>query len=212
MVVDGSAAVQRREQRVRCSPASCACIAAARPTTALAVQYRDQPSAGGENDYEPLSGEVIIPAGASTAHDRRHPEVRQDSPAPIHVHRTSVLTSTWCRRRPDYTLGAASKAIGPSFRFDIAVFECVRRPSRRRPPRPSRRPHHRATPPRPRADRRPTAPARPCRSPVRRWTVELSGIAWLMLALGFAACPVRAAAPAEDPRRLALGASARETD
>src|SRR6478736_5641303 len=89
---------------------------------ALAVHYTSQPSAGGANDYEPLSGEVVIPAGAPTATIAVIPRF-QDSPAPIHVHRTSMVTSTLASS-VDYTLGEASNAT-VNLRFDIAVFECV---------------------------------------------------------------------------------------
>jgi hypothetical protein len=148
--------------------------------TALAVHYTSQPSAGGENDYEPLSGEVIIPAGAKTATIAVIPRFR-NSPAPIHVHRTSVLTST-LDNSVDYTLGAASNAM-VNLRFDIAVFECVP------PVTPATTPTvPPTTPPATSAATatQTTAPAATLPFTGAPLTVELSGIGLALLALGFA--------------------------
>lgn len=149
--------------------------------TALAVHYTSQPSVGGGNDYEPLSGEVIIPAGAKTATIAVIPRFR-DSPAPIHVHRTSMLTSTLANSA-DYTLGAASNAT-VNLRFDIAVFECVP------PVTPATTPTVPPTTPpatSPATTTQTTAPAATLPFTGSSLTVELSGIGSALLALGFAA-------------------------
>jgi hypothetical protein len=146
--------------------------------TALAVHYTSQPSAGGGNDYEPLSGEVIIPAGAQTATIAVIPRFR-DSPPPIHVHRTSVLTST-LNNSVDYTLGAASSAT-VNLRFDIAVFECV-------PATPATTPTVPPTTPPATAATAPqtTTPAATLPFTGAPLTVELSGIGSALLVLGLA--------------------------
>lgn len=149
--------------------------------TALAVHYTSTPSVGGTNDYEPLSGEVIIPAGAPTATIAVIPRFK-DSPAPIHVHRTSMLTSTLANSS-DYTLGAASSAT-VNLRFDIAVFECVP------PVTPA------TTPTVPPTTPPATAPATAAQTTTAAatlpftgapLTVELSGIGAVLLAIGVAA-------------------------
>ncbi len=145
---------------------------------ALAVHYTSQPSAGGENDYQPLSGEVIVPAGAKTATITVVPRY-QDAPAPIHVHRTSVLTSS-LDTSPDYTLGAASSA-AVNLRFDIAVFECVPVTPASSPTVPPTTPPVSAatTPPKTDPGTLPFTGA--------PWTPALGGIGSLLLGLGFAA-------------------------
>lgn len=148
---------------------------------ALAVHYTSQPSAGGANDYEPLSGEVVIPAGSPTATIAVIPRF-QDSPAPIHVHRTSMVTSTLASS-VDYTLGAASNAT-VNLRFDIAVFECVP------PVTPATTPTVPPTTPpatSPATAAQPTAPAATLPFTGAPLTGALGGAGVALLALGFAA-------------------------
>ncbi len=89
--------------------------------TDLAVHYA---SYGADADHEVLPGQIVIPAGASSAVIMVDPRAG-DMTAPRHVHRASALSIV--------VQGGAGYAPGPSasaaieLRFDIDVYGCSRR-------------------------------------------------------------------------------------